>query len=39
MAHEKAAEAANYERQGDQKRAIETWGDILGLEFPEYTGN
>jgi len=39
MAHEKAAEAANYERQGEQKRAIETWGDILGLEFPEYTGN
>lgn len=38
-AHEKAAEAANYERQGNQKKAIETWGDILGLEFPEYTGN
>ena len=38
-AYEKAAEAASYESQVNQKKAIETWGDILGLEFPEYTGN
>ncbi|MEZ3503403.1 MAG: nucleotidyltransferase [Lachnospiraceae bacterium] len=38
-AHEKATEAVGYESEGNQKKAIETWGDILGLEFPEYTGN
>lgn len=35
----KACEATKYENEGKQKQAIEKWGEVLGNEFPDYTGN
>lgn len=38
-AYQKAVEAANCERQNNQRRAIEKWREVLGIEFPKYTEN
>lgn len=36
--YNKAVEARNEEKEGDQKAAIEKWKGIFGDEFPDYTG-
>lgn len=38
-AYNKAVEASNMKRDKDQKSAITKWGEILGKDFPEYTGD
>lgn len=38
-AYNKAVEASNMERDKDQKSAITKWREILGSNFPEYTGD
>ncbi len=37
-AYKKACKAREYEKQGEQKKAIEKWKEIFGEEFPSYTG-
>lgn len=36
--YKKACKAREYEKQGEQKKAIEKWKEIFGEEFPSYTG-
>lgn len=38
-AYSTALEASRYESDGKQKEAINKWGEILGDDFPTYTGN
>lgn len=37
-AYKKAIEARNYERDEKQKEAINKWREVLGSDFPKYTG-
>lgn len=36
-AYSEACEARKYESEGNQKDAIQKWGEVLGSNFPEYT--
>ena len=38
-AYEKAIDAWEYEREEKQKEAINKWREILGVDFPKYTGD
>lgn len=38
-AADKGDQAWNYEKDKDQKNAIQTWGSVFGSDFPEYTGD
>ena len=36
FAYKKACEARELEKAGDQKAAIEKWGELFGEAFPQY---